>query len=143
MKEKDVESVRQFNRFYTNIIGLVDNHLLDSPYSLPEARVIYELKHQQPCTASDIIHTIEMDKGYLSRVLNQFTRKGLINKSKNKEDARVSYLTLSSKGQVEFNKLNKASVDQINSMTQKLSAANQASLVNHMKAIQKLLSDIK
>src|SRR5215216_5088372 len=101
MNSAAIESVREFNRFYTKVIGLLDNHLLDSPYSLPEARVLYELYHQQPCTASAIMTTVEMDKGYLSRVLALFSRRGLLTKKKNKEDGRATFLTLTAKGNSE------------------------------------------
>jgi DNA-binding MarR family transcriptional regulator len=143
MNPQSIESVRQFNRFYTKVVGLLDKHLLDSPYSLPEARILYELYHQQPCTASDIMATVEMDKGYLSRVLTLFTRKGLLSKKKNKEDARATFLSLTAKGNSEFDKINQASIDQIKTMVKPLSASKQMDLIKHMRAIQDILNTVK
>jgi len=143
MNSTAIESVREFNRFYTKVIGLLDKHLLDSPYSLPEARVLYELYHQQPCTASAILTTVEMDKGYLSRVLALFSRRGLLTKKKNKEDGRATFLTLTAKGNSEFQKMNQASVEQVKAMTEMLSLTQQIHLVAHMKAIQEILNTVK
>jgi len=80
MTTGDIQSVRDFNRFYTNIIGLLDRHILDSTYSLPEARVLFELNQQESCTAREILGVIKMDKSYLSRMLAQFESNGLIRK---------------------------------------------------------------
>jgi len=143
MNAEAIESVREFNRFYTKVLGLLDKHLLDSSYSLPEARVLYELYHRQPCTASDIMDVVEMDKGYLSRVLTLFTRKGLLAKKKSKEDARAMFLTLTSKGNSEFEKINRASIEQVKTIAKTLSSSEQIDLVMHMNAIQKILNRIK
>jgi DNA-binding MarR family transcriptional regulator len=143
MNAIDIESVREFNRFYTSIIGLLNNHLLDSPYSLPEARIVYELYHRQPCTARDLMASVEMDKGYLSRVLTAFIRKGLLTKKQSKEDGRAAFLTLTTKGNSEFKKLNKASVNQIKQMIKPLSSVQKNNLVKYMKAIQGILKEIK
>jgi len=140
MKEEDIQSIREFNRFYTNVIGLIDQHLLDSPYSLPEARVLYELYHHQPCTSSDITTILQIDKGYLSRILAQFSKNKLIVKKQSKEDARASQLLLTAKGEAEFKKINLSSIRQIKDMVNDLTATNRSQLLTHMKGIQKILS---
>jgi DNA-binding MarR family transcriptional regulator len=143
MNLKVIASVREFNRFYTKVIGLLDNHLLNSSYSLPEARILYELYHQQPCTATAIVDTVEIDKGYLSRVLTSFTRNGLLTKKKNKKDGRASFIMLTPKGNSEFEKINQASIDQIKAMASTLSSSKQVELIKHMRAIQDILITIK
>jgi len=143
MKEQDIQFIREFNRFYTNVIGLLDQHLLESSFSLPEARVLYELYHRQPCTASDILSVVQMDKGYLSRVLTQFGRKGILSKKKDKEDGRSVQLMLTVKGNHEFEKINKASIDQVKEIVKKLSSQREAELITHMKAIKSILNEIK
>jgi DNA-binding MarR family transcriptional regulator len=140
MKEQDIQFVREFNRFYTNIIGLVDQHVLESPFSLPEARILYELYHLQPCTARDIMQKIQIDKGYLSRVISQFIKLKLLVKTKSKEDARAAELKLSAKGISEFEKMNESSVKQIKLITEDLSAKQKAELIEHMKAIKEILN---
>lgn len=143
MNPQAIETVREFNRFYTKVLGLLDKHLLNSPYSLPEARILYELYHQQPCTASSILITIQMDKGYLSRVLKLFVRKGLLAKKKNKADGRATFLELTPKGNSEFGKINQASIDQIKTLATSLTVSDQLNLVKHMQAIRKILTSVK
>jgi DNA-binding MarR family transcriptional regulator len=140
MREQDIQFVREFNRFYTNIIGLVDQHVLESPFSLPEARILYELYQLQPCTARDIMQKIQIDKGYLSRVISQFIKLKLLVKTKSKEDARAAELRLSARGISEFEKMNESSVKQIKMITEDLSAKQKADLIEHMKAIKEILN---
>src|SRR5262245_15474930 len=109
MLKKHIEGIRSFNRFYTDIIGLLDEHILNSKYSLPEARILYELYHHEPLTSSDIINNLQIDKGYLSRLLRQFEKKKLLDKKKSPQDGRAAYLRLTASGKKEFESLNKAS----------------------------------
>ena len=140
MKDKDIQQIREFNRFYTGIIGLLDEHILQSPYSLPEARVLYELHHQQPCSAKHLVQTINMDKGYLSRVLNVFTKKGLVVRKQSKEDGRAAVLSLTAKGEKEFDLINQASATQLTGLLSSLNEANVKKLLSHMVEIKKLLT---
>jgi DNA-binding MarR family transcriptional regulator len=140
MTEKDIQRIRDFNRFYTNIIGLVDNHILKSPYSLPEARVLYELYHHQPCTASTIMASINMDKSYLSRLLKSFEKKGLLARKQSKEDGRASILVLTTKGNQEFENINKASAYQIKQLLSSLSQEEVKEAIQHMEQLKKILS---
>jgi len=140
MTDKDIQRIRDFNRFYTNIIGLVDNHILNSPYSLPEARVLYELFHHQPCTASTIMASIDMDKGYLSRLLKTFEKKGIVTRKQSKEDGRASTLVLTSKGNSEFNKINQASANQIKEVLAGLSEQEVKEVIQLMEQLKKLMN---
>src|SRR5262245_13499307 len=106
MKSDTIEEVRKFNRFYTNLLGLLDRHLLRSAFSLPEARALYELSRHSGASAKEIGESLKMDKGYLSRILSEFERKGLLARMKSKSDGRASKLSLTAKGKSEFRKIN-------------------------------------
>lgn len=140
MTEQEVQKIRDFNRFYTNVIGLVDNHILNSPYSLPEARVLYELYHHQPCTASRIMESINMDKGYLSRLLKSFEKKGILTRRASKEDKRATHLSLTAKGNKQFESINKASATQIKNLLSRVSNAEAKELIKLFDRVKKILS---
>ncbi len=139
MTSQDIQSIREFNRFYTNVLGLLDQHLLESPFTLPEARVLFELHKHQPCSASTLLTILNMDKGYLSRVLKSFKRKGLILKKTGSSDARTAQLSLSSKGEREFLKLNQASISQLSNLLGKLTPTQVRAAIKNMKELQELL----
>lgn len=133
------DSMRRFNRFYTNKIGVLHKGLLDSPYSLTEARVIYELGQHESCTASQLNDELDLDTGYLSRILSNFHKKGLILKETSKEDGRRSILRLSESGQEAYAGLNTRSQREIENLLSKLESQEQASLVKAMQAIERIL----
>lgn len=139
MQEQLIQDIRAFNRFYTDIIGLLDQHLLDSPFSLPEARVLFELAHRDPCTASDIMTAIRIDKGYLSRILLKFKKQQLILRKRSKEDGREVVLSLTAAGKNEFRKINEASHRQVVALLQPLSRRQQDELLEHLRGIRQLL----
>lgn len=134
-----IESVRSFNRFYTNIIGVLDTHILDSGYSLIEARILFELNDKEDLLASDIISLINIDKGYLSRILKKFEAKRLIETAPSKDDKRAVTLSLSSKGKKEYEILNAASNKQTESLFKNLSDSESLALVEKIAEIQILL----
>ncbi|HET6995069.1 MAG TPA: MarR family winged helix-turn-helix transcriptional regulator [Chitinophagaceae bacterium] len=140
MKEKHIAEVRAFNRFYTGIIGLLDRYILKSRYSLPEVRVLYELYHHKNITASEIISSLQMDKGYLSRILQQFTRKRLVVKKISVADGRAVHLTLTPVGRNEFETLNRESDKQIQEILEKLSPDDCERLTRYMAEIRNLLT---
>jgi DNA-binding MarR family transcriptional regulator len=140
MKEKSITTIRDFNRFYTRIIGLLDQYILNSRYSLPEVRVLYELYQQENLTAGDIVTFIGIDKGYLSRILRQFENKKLILKKRSDKDGRSTQLSLTRAGVVEFELLNKASHDQIRKILDGLTGEECDKLVRNMAEIKMILS---
>src|SRR5579871_5706675 len=95
---QDAAAVRSFNRFYTRQIGVLRKNFLDSPYTLGEARVLYEIGRQRLPTASDVGRELDLDAGYLSRVLRGFEKGGLIARTAAAEDARRSHLALTQRG---------------------------------------------
>lgn len=134
-----VREIRAFNRFYTDIIGLLDAHLLNSAYSLSEVRTMYEIYTGKRVQASQIMTAMHIDKSYLSRILKKLEKEELISKMPSEEDARASLISLTEKGLKVFNALNKASDEQIDGLIGDLPVRRQQELVNHMKAIQEIL----
>ncbi|SHN36982.1 MarR family winged helix-turn-helix transcriptional regulator [Chitinophaga sp. CF418] len=134
-----VQEIRAFNRFYTDIIGLLDAHLLNSDYSLSEVRTMYEIYTGKSVQASQIMTAMHIDKSYLSRILKKLEKEELILKMPSEEDARASLISLTEKGLKVFKALNRTSDEQIGELIGNLPARKQQELVNHMKAIQGIL----
>jgi len=143
IKKEDIDSVRSFNRFYTIVAGWLDLHLHHTPFSLPEARVLYELKHHPSATSSDLLQLLRMDKGYLSRILSTLERRQLLVKVRSKADARSTLLKLTDKGRNEFSKLNQASIDHVSSMLRHLTRSETSDLLHHMKQVRSILEKTK
>lgn len=139
MDKKKVDEIRSFNRFYTNIIGLLDQYLLHSGYTLPEARVLYEISHREGIQAAEVIAILDMDKGYLSRILLRFEKQKLIAKRRSADDGRSMHIFLTPKGKSEFETLNKASHEQITQMLSGLTGEHCDKLLYHMAEIKKIL----
>ncbi|MEQ8530334.1 MAG: MarR family winged helix-turn-helix transcriptional regulator [Imperialibacter sp.] len=138
--EKAIAAIRDFNRFYTSVIGLLDKHILDSPYSLSEARVMFEISSTGSCTARHIKAAIQMDEGYLSRIVDKLLKQGLLKKTRSDEDGRAFLLSLSPAGQREFARLDKASHDDIASLLEKLSTAEVDLLSTQLQSIKSILT---
>jgi len=140
MKADHVANIRAFNRFYTRVLGLLDKHILNSQYTLPEVRILYELATNGKLTASDLIETLHIDKGYLSRIILDLRTKKLVQSKRSDQDARSLVLSLTKVGQREFTILNKASDLQLASILEKLTNAERNKLVRNMNEIVGLLS---
>ncbi|HJQ25178.1 MAG TPA: helix-turn-helix domain-containing GNAT family N-acetyltransferase [Blastocatellia bacterium] len=138
-RHRRVQAVRRFNRFYTKQLGLLDEHLLQSPFSLTEARVIYELAHREQATATELAGALGVDAGYLSRLLADFSRRRLIARKPSEKDARRSHLWLTEKGKNAFAELNAHSHEQIETLLGRLSPAEQRRLLEAMQTIERLL----
>jgi len=138
-RQPHIAAVRRFNRFYTRQIGVLRKKFLDSPYSLGEARLLYEIAGGRGTTASDIARALELDAGYLSRVLRDFEKRGLIRRTASANDARQSHLSLSARGRQAFAPLEQRSQASAGAMLAKLDAAAQARLIAAMATIETLL----
>jgi len=138
--KEQIQKIRAFNRFYTDLIGLLDNQLLHSDYSLAEARIFYEIVMGKSISASDIIAKLNIDKGYLSRILKKFEKQGLLCKEPSKADARIAYLSLTAAGLQVFKGLDRASDEQIRHLVDRLDEQKVIELVGHMKSIFTILS---
>ncbi len=131
--------VRGFNRFYTKQIGLLRKGYLESPFSLTEVRVLYELAHRENPIATGLAKELELDAGYLSRLLLSFERRKLIARKPSRTDARQSYLSLTKKGREAFAPLEAKSQRETAAMLSKLSEADQNRLIDAMQTIERLL----
>jgi DNA-binding MarR family transcriptional regulator/N-acetylglutamate synthase-like GNAT family acetyltransferase len=135
-----VAAVRRFNRFYTRQIGVLRKTYLDSPYSLGEMRVLYEIAHADRPTASDVGRALDLDAGYLSRLLRNFEKRGLISRKTSANDARQSHLALTPRGRKLFAPMEERSQQQAGAMLDTLDTAQQEEIVAAMHAIETLLA---
>jgi DNA-binding MarR family transcriptional regulator/N-acetylglutamate synthase-like GNAT family acetyltransferase len=136
-----VAAVRRFNRFYTRRIGALQEGFLKTPFSLAESRVLYELAHREAATASALARDLDLDPGYLSRILKGFETRGLIKRAASAEDARQSLLALTQLGRAAFAPLDRRSQDEIGAMLATLPAPAQKRLVADMAEIETLLGE--
>jgi len=137
---KRIDAVRQFNRFYTQKIGVLHEGLLSSPFSLTEVRVLYELAHRERPVASEVGKDLGLDPGYLSRILSSFKTKGFIDSKPSEQDGRQSILRLTEKGKTAFAPLNDCARDEIGILLGVLNESDQIRLVEAMESIKGLLS---
>jgi len=131
-----VANVRRFNRFYTKQIGVLQEGLLSSPFSLTEVRVLYEIVHHKDSTAVELCRELGLDPGYLSRILRSFEKRGLITRTRSTADGRQAHLSLTPKGHKVFNPLEARSNQQVAAMLDKVSPAQQKQLVDAMHTIE-------
>jgi DNA-binding MarR family transcriptional regulator/N-acetylglutamate synthase-like GNAT family acetyltransferase len=134
-----IETIRRFNRFYTRQIGVLNEGLLDSTFSLTEARVIYELAHHEQTTASTLGAELGLDAGYLSRILQSFKKHNLVDTQPSEDDRRQRMLQLTPAGQDAFAMLNARSIHQIEAMLNQIAPYDQQRLVAAMRSIEEVL----
>ena len=139
--ERRVGAVRHFNRLYTRRIGVLQDGFLQSPYSLAEARVLYELAQRERPTATELAAELGLDHGYLSRILRGFNERGFITKTPSPNDRRQSLLSLTAKGRMAFAPLDQRSQNEIAAMIGKLSVADQERVITAMRTIESALCD--
>ena len=135
----EIAAVRAFNRAYTKKLGVLDQHLLKSPYSLSEARVMYELAHRDEMTATEIGGELGLDPGYLSRIVQGFEDDGLISREALASDRRHFRLALTTKGRQAFARLDRSSHDEVAAMLSELTVADRKRLTEAMETIERLL----
>ena len=136
-----VDAVRRFNRFYTRQIGLLGKGYLDSPFTLAEVRVLYEVAHRGSPTASEIAQALGLDAGYLSRMLLSFRKRGYLARKTSEKDARQSHLSLTRKGRAAFDGLEAKSAAGVAKMIEGLPPAEQDRLTEAMRTIEGLLGE--
>src|SRR5688500_18541510 len=134
-----VDVVRRFNRFYTRRIGALGEGHLDTPFSLAEARVAYELAQRGTATATDLGQELGLDAGYLSRIVRGFQERGLIDRRPSQSDARQSRVSLTDAGRAAFAELDAAARRDVGAMLGALPAVEQDRLVKAMHTIQRVL----
>src|SRR5262249_41300273 len=139
--ERRIEAVRRFNRFYTRRIGVLREGLLNSPFSLTEARVLYELARHAGATASALSRELALDAGYLSRILRSFEERGLIRRSPNAADGRQNRIELTEAGLAAFAPLDQRSQEEVGAMLAALPEASQNRLVSNMAEVEALLGE--
>ena len=134
-----VDAIRRFNRFYTRRIGVLETRYLGSPFPLPQARVLYELGQRGVATASELGAELDLDLGYLSRLVQSLRRQGLLQGEPSKEDARRVRLSLSAKGRKVYLQLDARSRQEVAGMLDQLPAPQQQRLVGALQAVEAVL----
>ncbi len=135
-----VRAVRAFNRFYTQRIGVLQLGVLQSPYSLTEVRVLYELANGVDLTATDVQRILGLDPGYLSRILRSFERSGMLLRERSKNDGRRSLIRLTIHGRKVFSTLNTRQSNDVKKMLQSVPDSVREKLVGSMQTIQRVLN---
>jgi DNA-binding MarR family transcriptional regulator len=122
------------------MIGVLDKHILESKFSLSEARVLYELNNIEHCTARKIMYALSIDEGYLSRIIERFIKLGYVKKTRTENDKRAFSLVVTPKGKSQFQKINQASAKAVANMLQNISEKDVALMLLMMEGIQNILT---
>lgn len=136
-----IEAIRAFNRFYTRRIGVLNEGLLDTPFSLAESRLLWELAHHDRPTATDLARALDLDAGYLSRLLRRFKSLGLIESTRSSIDARQTHLSLTTAGREAFAPLARRSREQVAEWFDGLPEAQQQQVLQAMATLQQLVGE--
>ncbi|MFK4392326.1 DNA-binding MarR family transcriptional regulator [Peribacillus frigoritolerans] len=142
INKNTMADIRQFNRFYTNILGVLDKHILDTGYSFTEARVIMEIGLMEQCIANNLVDKLEIDRSYMSRIINKLRKDGLVMKEHSTLDNRTSLIRLNPEGMTLFNQLNERSDEQLVRLFQGLSQNEIKEIHSSMMFIQKKLDGL-
>jgi DNA-binding MarR family transcriptional regulator/GNAT superfamily N-acetyltransferase len=134
-----IASFRAFNRMYTNFLGTLQEGLLNTEFTLAEARILYELATREKAKAKEIAEALGMDSGYLSRILGKFERAALLKRKTAEEDGRASGITLTRRGAAAFKKLNQLSDEQARTVLQPLTVNDRERLICSMREIEEIL----
>ena len=135
-----ISAIRRFNRFYTKQIGVLREGHLESPFSLTEVRVMYELAHQDSPTSAELARELAIDSGYLSRMLRGFERRGLVEKTKSERDGRQAHLRLTDAGRAAFASLDSRADDEIATLVERVSRDDWRRLTDAMRTIEGVLA---
>lgn len=137
-----VQTIRRFNRFYTRQIGVLQEHLLRSQFSLTEVRVLYEIANRDNVTAKELCDDLDLDRGYVSRMLQSFEEQGWIKTTAAQEDRRRQLLSLTAKGHKVFDPLDRRSSDEVATMLNRLSPDHQKKLLAAIHEIESVLAPV-
>ena len=137
--DQRIGSVRAFNRFYTNVIGALRGGLLDTPYSLTEARVLFELGHADATEVAELRRALDIDRGHLSRMLSRFDGDGLVVRERSTEDGRRQVIRLSDAGRATMAMLGTRADDEVRNLLAPLSDRDQGTLIGAMGTIRSIL----
>ena len=132
--------VRQFNRFYTVHLGLLRGRYLDTDYSLSESRILYELSQNPGCTANRLRNKLDLDAGYMSRLLRSLTERGLVQGARSEQDKRATLLTLTQHGQATIDDINRQSSAETVRMLNQLGETQRTELLDAMRKVRDILS---
>ena len=136
-----IEAIRRFNRFYTRRIGVLHEGLLASKFTLTESRLLWELAHRDRLTATELARVLDLDAGYLSRLLRSFKERGLIKSARATADARHQHLSLTTAGKRAFAPLNARSQADVSALLATLGEAQQQQLLASMSGIEQMLGE--
>src|SRR5215204_2381260 len=131
-----VAAVRAFSRFYTRKLGVLEPKLLHSPFTLQEARILYEIRHRPACTATDLTRDLGLDPGFLSRTLQALQRRQIVTRKPSKDDGRVNQLSLTAKGRTAQAELERRSREEVASLLASLGDGQRAAIVSAMTTIE-------
>ncbi len=134
-----VEAVRRFSRFYTRRIGVLEETLLHSPFTLPEGRLVYEIANRDRPTAQELCRDLALDPGYVSRLLQRLQKRGCVARKRSTEDRRQTELSLTAKGQRLWGAMNEQSRQDIANLLADLPVGRQEKLVAALETVEKLL----
>lgn len=134
-----IDAARDFNRFYTNFLGVLNKAYLDTPFTLTDARVLFEIGSREQVSAVALARDLQLDPAYLSRILKRFKAEGLIETTPAPDDRRSQLISVTNQGHQQFQELGKHSNDQITERFNKLAAGEPRSIVTAMKTIRSLL----
>jgi DNA-binding MarR family transcriptional regulator len=135
-----VPAIRRFNRFYSNILGFMDQYIANSEFSYAEVCVLSEIDLMEACTAKKLARELKMDSGYLSRIIKRLSKHNLVEKKRSAQDGRSYHLHLTEEGKESLARLDELSSEQIGYLTAELQEQNKKGLIEGMKMIEDALA---
>ncbi|SIT72054.1 MarR family winged helix-turn-helix transcriptional regulator [Edaphobacillus lindanitolerans] len=137
--ESHVEEIKHFNRFYTNVMGILNLYNDEVNYSATEAMVLYKIKNTEDCTAAYLSESFGMDKGYISRILKRFEKDQLIDKTPSEQDRRLLYIKLTKEGGEVLDYLAGRASDRVRDLISDCPEEDVEELIGSMKRIEQIL----
>lgn len=135
----EIAAIRGFNRFYTRKLGLIEPKLVHSPFTLQEARILYEIRHRPACTATDLTRDLGLDPGFVSRTLQALQRRQIVTRKPAKHDGRINELSLTAKGRTAQAELERRSSEEVGNLLVSLDDSQRGAVVRAMATIERTL----